>query len=507
MEKGLVSVITPTYNCAKFIGETIESVQAQTYQQWEMIIVDDCSTDNTKEIVDKYIKEDSRIKYFCLENNSGAAVARTKAMELANGEYMAFLDSDDIWPEEKLKKQLAFMKKHDVAFSCTAYEQIDENGKSLNKIIKTVPKADYNRVLLDCPVGNSTVMYNVEKMGKFEVPNIRKRNDDALWLRMLKKEKYIYGMKSVLMKYRIRQNSISSNKFKVIKYHWILYRNIEHLSIVRSVFHIAYWCVIKLLNMKISVLVPTLGTREKEIRRLLETLEKQSYKDFEIIFVTQDNHEIVKDIICKYSNLDIKQIEMSVKGLSRARNRGLEQALGEIVVLSDDDCWYPANAFEIIVNAFKKRQCAKIVLSQIFDPEKNIPYKNYTSNEEYVRNKLQLMSKSSIEVAFKKDLVLNKKFDERLGLGSEFVCGEEVDFLLSNYEKNAIFYIPEVTVYHKKKENGSSNKQIIAKGAIYGKNFNIFICLLVLLRDLMLKKENNFKYFFEGYTEYFKRTN
>ena len=234
MEKGLVSVITPTYNCAKFIGETIESVQAQTYQQWEMIIVDDCSTDNTKEIVDKYIKEDSRIK----------------AMELANGEYMAFLDSDDIWPEEKLKKQLAFMKKHDVAFSCTAYEQIDENGKSLNKIIKTVPKADYNRVLLDCPVGNSTVMYNVEKMGKFEVPNIRKRNDDALWLRMLKKEKYIYGMKSVLMKYRIRQNSISSNKFKVIKYHWILYRNIEHLSIVRSVFHIAYWCVIKLLKIK-----------------------------------------------------------------------------------------------------------------------------------------------------------------------------------------------------------------------------------------------------------------
>ena len=140
--------------------------------------------------------------------------------------------------------------------------------------------------------------------------------------------------------------------------------------------------------MKISVLVPTLGKREKEIRRLLETLEKQSYKDFEIIFVTQDNHEIVKDIICKYGNLDIKQIEMSVKGLSRARNRGLEQASGEIVVLSDDDCWYPTNAFEIIVNAFEKRQSAIIVLSQIFDPEKNISYKNYTSNEEYVRNKM-----------------------------------------------------------------------------------------------------------------------
>ena len=250
MEKGLISVIMPTYNCANFIGETIESVQAQTYQQWEMIIVDDRSTDNTKEIVEEYVKADDRIKYTCLEENSGAAVARTTAMELANGEYMAFLDSDDIWSEDKLEKQLSFMKEQDIAFSCTAYEQIDEKGEPLNRIIRTVPKADYNRVLLDCPVGNSTVMYNVEKMGKFEVPNIRKRNDDALWLQMLKKEKYIYGMEPVLMRYRIRQNSISSNKLKVIKYHWILYRDIEHLSVARSVFHIAYWCAIKVLGIK-----------------------------------------------------------------------------------------------------------------------------------------------------------------------------------------------------------------------------------------------------------------
>lgn len=250
MEKGLVSVITPTYNCADFIGETIESVQAQTYSQWEMVIVDDCSTDNTKDIVESYIKNDNRIKYYCLENNSGAAVARTKAMQLANGEYMAFLDSDDLWTIDKLEKQITYMKEKDIAFSCTAYEQIDEKGESLNRIIKTVPKTDYNRLLLDCPVGNSTVMYSVQKMGKFEVPNIRKRNDDALWLQMLKKERYIYGMEAVLMKYRIRQNSISSNKFKVIKYHWILYRDIEHLSVLRSIFHIAYWCVIKVLKIK-----------------------------------------------------------------------------------------------------------------------------------------------------------------------------------------------------------------------------------------------------------------
>ncbi len=250
MTEKLVSIITPTYNCAKFIARTLDSVQAQTYQNWEMIIVDDRSQDNTKEIVEEYMKTDSRIKYHLLDVNSGAAVARTTAMKLAQGSYMAFLDSDDIWMPDKLERQIKWMEDNGYAFSCTAYEQIDEDDNLLGKTIKTVKKTDYNRLLLDCPVGNSTVMYDVEKMGKFEVPNIRKRNDDALWLQMLKKEKYIWGMPDVLMKYRIRQNSISSNKLSVIKYHWILYRDIEHLSVIRSAFHIFWWCVIKVLHIK-----------------------------------------------------------------------------------------------------------------------------------------------------------------------------------------------------------------------------------------------------------------
>lgn len=244
----LVSIIMPTYNCAKFIGRTIDSVLAQTYENWEIVIVDDCSKDNTKEVVEAY--HDPRIKYHCLKQNSGAAVTRTTAMKLSQGSYMAFLDSDDIWMPDKLERQLKWMEKNHHNFSCTAYKQIDEDDKPLGKTIKTITKTDYNRLLLDCPVGNSTVMYNVEAMGKFEVPNIRKRNDDALWLQMLKKEKYIWGMPDVLMKYRIRQNSISSNKLRVIKYHWILYRDIEHLSVARSLFHISYWCVIKVLKIK-----------------------------------------------------------------------------------------------------------------------------------------------------------------------------------------------------------------------------------------------------------------
>ena len=246
----LVSIITPTYNCGKFIARTIDSVLAQTYTNWEMIIVDDCSKDDTMDVVEKYIEKDSRIKYECLETNSGAAVARTRAMELATGSYMAFLDSDDIWKPEKLEKQLKFMEDNDINFSCTEYEQIDEEDNKLGRVIKVVKKTNYNRLLLDCPVGNSTVMYNVKKMGKFEVPNIRKRNDDALWVQMLKKEKYIIGMPEILMEYRIRQNSISSNKFNLIKYHWKLYREIEHLNVFRAAFHVCWWVFLKVFKIK-----------------------------------------------------------------------------------------------------------------------------------------------------------------------------------------------------------------------------------------------------------------
>lgn len=250
LKNGMVSVITPTYNCGRFIGETIESVIAQTYSNWEMIIVDDCSVDNTKTVVKQYQNQDSRIKYYCLEKNSGPAVARTKAMELAEGQYIAFLDSDDLWLKDKLTKQIKFMQDNDYAFTNTSYQHMDESGNMLDKVLKVIPKTDYNRLLLDCPVGNSTVIYDVSKMGKFKVPDIRKRNDDALWLAMLKKEKYIYGLPEILMKYRLRTNSVSSNKWSLIKYTWQLYRDIEHLSIFTSVWHICWWGVIKVFHLK-----------------------------------------------------------------------------------------------------------------------------------------------------------------------------------------------------------------------------------------------------------------
>ena len=140
MEKEeLVSIITPVYNCEKLISSTIKSVQNQTYKNWEMLLIDDCSTDNSAKIIKEYSKKDSRIKYLKLKENSGAALARNKALEISNGRFIAYLDSDDLWRPEKLEKQVAFMLKNNYAFTCTDYEKITEDGKSLNKIIK-IPK-------------------------------------------------------------------------------------------------------------------------------------------------------------------------------------------------------------------------------------------------------------------------------------------------------------------------------------------------------------------------------
>lgn len=245
----LVSIIMPAYNCSKFIGTTLDSVRNQTYQNWEVIIIDDCSTDNTAEVVKEYIRKDSRIKYYRLQQNSGAAVARNKAIDLANGKYMAFLDSDDIWFPEKLTKQINFMKKNNYGFTCTSYIKIDEEGKYLNRTIMAKPIRDYDGVLKTCP-GNSTVIYNAEKLGKFKIPNIKKRNDYVMWLQVIKKEKYLYGISEPLGSHRIRTGAISSNKISLVKYHWKVYREIEKLSLSKSIYLIMYWVIATVFKLR-----------------------------------------------------------------------------------------------------------------------------------------------------------------------------------------------------------------------------------------------------------------
>lgn len=242
----LVSVIMPTYNCGKYIGQSVQSVIDQTVTDWEIQIVDDCSIDDTYEVLKPYLDKYSAIHYYRLPQNGGPAAARTEAIKRSKGKYVAFLDSDDLWMSEKLEKQIDFMEKTKAAFSCTAYACINEVGKNLHTVCVPPEKTDYNKMIrLSNPIGNLTVMYNQEVLGKYAVPPIKKRNDFALWLRILRDVDGCYGMQDVLGFYRIRKNSVSSNKLGQAKYHWELYHDIEKMGFVKSCWGMGCWAVVK----------------------------------------------------------------------------------------------------------------------------------------------------------------------------------------------------------------------------------------------------------------------
>lgn len=248
---GLVSIIMPAYNSAPYIETTIETVKLQSYKKWELIIVDDVSTDKTFEILERLAKEDSRIKVSKLPINSGAAQARNEALKIAQGEFIAFLDSDDTWKEEKLEKQINFMNKNEYVFSCTFYSKIDETGDSLDRIVKYKAKGNYTELLKNCP-GNSTVIYNASKIGeKIFIENIRKRNDYLMWLTVIKKTENLFCLEEVLSSHRIRSGSLSKNKFSLIKFHWEIYRNKETLNFIHSLYLLVYW-ILKPITYKLK---------------------------------------------------------------------------------------------------------------------------------------------------------------------------------------------------------------------------------------------------------------
>lgn len=239
----LVSVITPTYNSEAFISATIESVLHQTYENWEMIIVDDASADSTREIISVYAEQDSRIKPIFLKENGGAAVARNKALHASKGTFMAFLDGDDQWLPEKLERQIRFMKEKDYAFTFTNYEIMDEKGTPLGKYVEAPAQMTYQDLLKNTIIGCLTVIVNREKTGPFQMPNIRTRQDLALWLQLLRKGFTAYGLQESLSRYRVVPNSISSNKIKAAKKNWFVYRHIEKLSLIKSAWYFSHYAL------------------------------------------------------------------------------------------------------------------------------------------------------------------------------------------------------------------------------------------------------------------------
>lgn len=221
MADGLVSVIMPSWNTGKFIGQTIQSVVNQTYSNWELLIVDDCSTDDTDEIVKAF--HDHRIRYFKNEKNIGAALARNRAMREAQGEWIAFLDSDDLWDFRKLERQIDFMNHHGYLFSYHEYVKIDEEDNPLHVHVSGPDRITKHMMYNYGYPGCLTFMYSAKAMGLIQIKDIRKNNDYAILLELCKKAD-CYLLKENLAEYRVRKQSISHDKlYKKLKSHYDLF--------------------------------------------------------------------------------------------------------------------------------------------------------------------------------------------------------------------------------------------------------------------------------------------
>ena len=239
----LVSIIVPVYNAGAYIEETIDMVRAQTYENWELILVDDCSEDESRKKIEGRQAQD-RIRLIAKKSNEGAARARNTGIEAARGRYIAFLDADDVWAPEKLEKELAFMESRQAAFVFTAYEFGDEKARGTGRVVHVPPVLSYEKALSRTVIFTSTVLLDTQKTGRelIRMPEV-KSEDTATWWKILKNGFTAYGLNEVLAVYRRPARSLSSNKLEAIRRIWNLYRKQEKLSLWYSVYNLFFWAV------------------------------------------------------------------------------------------------------------------------------------------------------------------------------------------------------------------------------------------------------------------------
>ena len=237
----LVSIITPSYNSAKFIAETIQSVQNQTYSNWEMIIVDDGSSDETERVVLSIIQNDRRIQFHKLSQNSGPAVARNTGIEKASGDYMTFIDADDIWFPTFIENNIKTIQETGIPFVFSSYRRANEQLEFVYSDFIVPQKVSYTDILKSNSISCLTAFLDIKKLGKKYMPLIRKRQDMGLWLNYLKVIPFAHGIQETQAIYRIRENSLSRKKSDLIKYQWQFYREVEKLTIFQSAYYMLHW--------------------------------------------------------------------------------------------------------------------------------------------------------------------------------------------------------------------------------------------------------------------------
>ncbi|MGH2665296.1 glycosyltransferase family 2 protein [Flavobacterium sp.] len=238
---GSVSIITPTFNSAKYIAETIQSVQKQTYSNWEMIIVDDCSKDKTVEIIQNFMEDDHRIHLIQMNKNGGPAKARNKGIEKAQGDYMTFLDADDLWFPDFIENSIHSIKETGIHFVFSSYRRSNENLEFVYSDFIVPKKVTYTDILKTNSISCLTAFVDIKTLGKKTMPEIFKRQDMGLWLKYLKEIPFAYGIQEPKAIYRIRENSLSRNKANLLKYQWQFYREVEKLNFFQSVYYMLHW--------------------------------------------------------------------------------------------------------------------------------------------------------------------------------------------------------------------------------------------------------------------------
>jgi teichuronic acid biosynthesis glycosyltransferase TuaG len=236
----LISIITPSWNVEGLIGETIASVQAQTFSDWELLIADDCSTDNTAAVIESFAAKDPRVKLIRQPRNGGPALARQAAIEQAQGRFIAFLDSDDLWLPTKLERQIAFAREHRAALSYTGFRRINEDGSVTGRLISVPASLTYDQLLRNTAIATLTAMIDRDISGPIAMKN-EGYDDFCLWLDVLRPGHVAYGLNEDLARYRVRGVSVSSRPLRSAGWVWRIYRNVERLSLLKSAWCFAHW--------------------------------------------------------------------------------------------------------------------------------------------------------------------------------------------------------------------------------------------------------------------------
>lgn len=436
MNEEMVSIIIPVFNSEKYLEDTINCIINQTYQNYEAIFVDDFSKDNSVRIIEKHMKANSKFKLIKINNHIGVSRCRNIAIRNAKGRYITFLDSDDIWQNEKLEKQLEFIKRKKVGFVYCSFRALNNEGTKIGKKINIPQKLNYKKALLNTRILTITAMIDLNVIPKryCYMPNVM-NEDMATWWKILKKGYVAYGQNEVLAYYRKSKKSRSSKKMKTAFYRWKLYRDVEKISIFKSMFCFINYsinAVWKRLSFYKNIpkynynnLQVGLSTRNLKNNDELEKLIKKMNIKSHYLIINQSENSNVND---KYV------INKNEKGLSKSRNCVINNATNDIVLLADDDVTYNDEYKKIIVDAYNKYDNADVICFYVESTNTKRKTKRMRTGKVGLIKSMKIVS---FEITFKKDAILknNLKFNEEFGAGTKLNRGEEQIFLCDALRK------------------------------------------------------------------------